>query len=229
MRRTKVDAKKVRSRDRAAEKRRDEHAAFFARPAFPVVVLSVDPGTRAGAAVIAPGTDGRPKVVLCEAIDSATRALEAMISSAIAIARAKDMMLLLAIEEWGRGGPLGIDQWIGLGERRGLWKREFLLLGSEAPAPSPIRKSESIVHVNARTWRSRMIFETGERVADTFRPFDTDGWKRAATRTLLAHAPDVAIETADAAEAALLGLYSIRSDELHKRLGKRYLASRGFV
>ncbi len=222
----KPDAK-MRARERAAEKRKEEHVAFFARDAWPVVVLSVDPGARAGASVIAPDTSRRPKVVLNEAIDTSSRGVEAMVQHGIAIARARSMMLMLAIEEWGRGGPLGIDQWIGLGERRGIWKREFLLLGSETDEPSPVRQTDSILHVNARTWRSRMIFETGERVADTFRPFDTDGWKRAATRTLAQLAPGLEITSADAAESALQGLYAIRSDELGKRLGKRYLALHG--
>ena len=223
MRRPKNIAKKMRAHDRAAEKRRAERAEFFARPALPVVVLSVDPGTKAGATIVVPDpSTWAPAVALSGPVDSMTREPESVIKAAIEIARARRMRLYLVTEEWGRGGPLGIDQWIGLGERRGIWKREFRLLGQEVE-DSPIR-SDASLHVNARTWRSRMIFETGERVSGSFRPFDTDGWKRAASRTLLELVPGAVIESADAAESALQGLYAIRSDELRKKLGPRYLA-----
>jgi hypothetical protein len=226
MRRPKHVAKKMRAHDRAAEKRRAEHAAFFARPALPCVVLSVDPGLRAGATIIAPDPSSwAPAIALSGPVDSMSREPEAVIRTAITIAQTRRMRLYLVTEEWGRGGPLGIDQWLGLGERRGIWKREFRLIGAETE-DSPIR-GDSSFHVNARTWRSRMIFETGERVSGTFRPFDTDGWKRAATRSLLALAPDSVIESADAAESALQGLYAIRSDELRKKLGPRYLKQWG--
>lgn len=157
---------------------------------------------------------------MAETVDPFTRSVEEIIEQTIEIAVARNMLVVLATEEWGRGGPLGIDQWIGLGERRGIWKRA-LRVTNHMPT--------KIVHINARTWRSHMIDETGDRSSGTFVAYDTDGWKRAATRvyTEVFDAPPP-IETADAAEAALLGAYAIRSNEVLKVLGVRYLAAHGF-
>src|SRR5258706_9913646 len=114
--------------------------AWWDRPAWPAVVLGVDPGRRAGAGIVLPtivagDRCGAPKLVSVYAVDVYSRGIETVLGNACHWAHTLDLPLILAIEDWGRGGPLGIDQWLGLGAARGHWERAAMLEALDEGSP----------------------------------------------------------------------------------------------
>lgn len=212
---------------RSQKRRARDRASYFARPYLPAVVLAIDPGEQAGAAILLPAaTPNPPRLWYVGTVEDVMRGREpeTIVRSALALADRLNLKLVMVLEEWGRGGPLGIDQWIGLGERRGVWKRALYLEGGD----SEVLATRPVVQVAASTWRAQMIERTGNRVGEKFVAFGKDDWKRAATNEFGRTWPTEKIDSADAAEAALLGAYALRSDKVFERLGKRYMASKGF-
>lgn len=213
----------------------EERAAWHARTPWPCAVLAVDPGDEAGAALVLPSPRGGIEILWAREVRTYSREIESCIGDAIIAAVDRSLRLMLVVEEWGRGGPLGIDTWIGLGEMRGAWRREYVLA---APASAgAIVPTTGVVRANVQTWRSFMIEETGEPGSDGKRQaFDTSGWKRAATRRcselfpalrLEGANPALRLEGANAAEAVLIGAYAMRADEVGARLTQRSLREAG--
>ena len=209
-------------RTRAQQAERD---AWQERRAWPVVVLGVDPGAVAGAAIVAPDT-ASGRVVEASVVDPMTTELEDVVHRALDLAAGRDMELVLALEDWGSGGMMHIDTWLGLGAARGHWERVARML---APSTPRLVASRCCLRIRMTMWRSFMIPESGTRDAEgKFTRYDTEGWKKAATARLAELQPHVSLERADAAEASLLGLYAIRSDEVGRRLPDRTLRAHGF-
>lgn len=218
-----------------AAQRRAALAAWWRRYYWPAIILAVDPGSRAGAAVLR-SVKRDIDVIFVGGVDTDTRDLESVVSIAISYAKMSKLPLVLAIEDWGRGGPLGIDQWIGLGAARGAWIRAYRLALDELDDETrelrvgPVKIfAERIVRINQRTWRSRCIDESGTRdEAGKWTAFDPKGWKNAAVDACQTHLR-LDVDDPDAAEALLLGFYCARSDDLGKALPKTHLARYGLT
>lgn len=205
--------------------REEALASWWNREPFPAVILAVDPGKKAGASIIISKPRQGLFLAFCSPIDTFTRQVEATFTTAIRLARECDLYLVLVLEEWGRGGPLGIDQWIGLGEARGAWRREFILRCNEETSPRLIQSK--IMTTSQSRWRSRVIPETGDRSSGTFKAFTPEQWKEAAHRAALDYFPSDWVPPLDASESACIGVYAARSDELGKLIGKRELKRYG--
>jgi hypothetical protein len=218
-----------------------ERAAWWKRRPWPCVVLGVDPAAAAGWSLALPEPPPREKVgaapgsdvelgyhVLCAAeVNTGTRALENAIQSAVKVARLRKLHLVVSLESWGSGGRLGINQWLGMGEAVGAWKRATLLAAQEG-CGDVLTVTRSILRVQQSTWRSRMVDESGDRSSGKFVPYDSEGWKRAATRMCSIRFPYLQLEGANAAEAVLVAGYTMRSDELGRLLPDTYLRAQGF-
>lgn len=182
------------------------------------MVLGVDPGATSGAGIVVPDASWRPRLVRvasCDVWDPA--AVSAVVADAFVEATRRGVDLVLACETWGAGGIMGINAWLGLGEARGVWKAVFLAQGGTR---------KRIVHVNMNEWRGAMLLETGQRdETGKHVRFDTDEWKRQATRTLAELTEHrVEIPGADAGEAGCLALHAARMPAVLDALGKRYIA-----
>jgi hypothetical protein len=195
-----------------SKKRRLEVEAIRARRPLPAIILSVDPGTNSGWSIQLPDYDAE---------HGSTHVYGSGVSDILervwTLARFYDKPAYLVTETWGAGGPLGIEQWLSLGEKRGAWKREFARRFGQTYA------MRRMVHVFATSWRSVMIGTNGEERDGKFVRFDSNGWKRAATRAFSKYYPDDRIEDADAAEASLMGYYACRSDTVREAMLKREL------
>lgn len=203
-----------------AQEKRDGLAAWWSRPPWPVVILAADPGRRAGAAILSCDRGG-VELVKAVPVDTYTREVDVLVKLALAKAEQRGVPFFLALEAWGRGGPMGIDQWLGLGEQRGAWRRTFII---EAP-----EHQRNVVQVTQSRWRSRMVEETGDMTTGQWQPFGPDGWKQAALRAARAHLIDGYVpDDPDAAEATCIALFAARSDEVGNKLSKRYLAGAGY-
>lgn len=218
-------------------KQQVERAAWWRRPPWPCVVLGVDPAAEAGAALAVPqstrvDTSGDEEdgytLLIAREVDTRTRAVEATLEEACEVARARGLQLVVSMESWGAGGRLGINQWLGMGEAVGAWKRAALLMAASGQWRDVLTLSRSILRVQQSTWRSWMVEESGDRSSGKFVPFDSEGWKCAATRACARLFPTLSVEGANAAEAALLAGYTMRSDELGRLLPETYLRARGF-
>lgn len=225
---------KVKKKKQTASERKVDRAAFWRRRPWPVVLLSVDCAATAGASILLPEEHygecplvGGPHLWKLRELETSTRDLEATIQEAVKLAREREMQLVMALEQWGSGGRLGINQWLGMGAAMGAWTRALLMAAREG-AEDVLTVSRSIIKVPQTRWRSWMIEESGTRGPDGFKPFDSEGWKKAATRTLVQLYPGVYLPGDNAAEAALLGVYASRSDELGALLPDRYLRQHGF-
>lgn len=206
-----------------------ERAAWRARPAWPVAVLGIDPGTDvAGAGLVVPSEGGAPALLWARSVGSYTRGIEEVLSAAIGSARARGLGLVLVLEEWGAGGPLGIKSWLGLGAARGHWLRAARLALVEG-ADDVLVASRLHASALTQTWRSMMDIPTSvvDPVTGERRRNEEEDWKRHATRRLAELAPGIWIDTADAAEAALIALYGSRCDDVGRQLPISLLASRG--
>lgn len=194
---------------RVAKPKVSRYQEWLATPPVECAILGVDPGASAGAALTIWSPVGHELVWAREVVTDTT-ALEVAVTDAVGAARAAQLALVVAIEEWGRGGPLGIDQWLGLGAAAGAWKRAALI-AADVRAPTIVR-SRAVVRVGQRTWRSAMIPEAGTRnAAGTFRPYDTEGWKKAAkARVLDLFGLRFGDVSADVAEAILIAHYATR-------------------
>lgn len=155
------------------------------------------------------------RVAACNVWDHA--AVSAIVADAFNEARNLEVDVVLACETWGAGGIMGINSWLGLGEARGVWKSAFLARGGTR---------KRIIHVNMNEWRGAMILETGTRdETGKHVRFDTDEWKRQATRTLAELTEHrVEIPSADAGEAGCIALHAARMPEVLEALGKRYVS-----
>jgi len=190
------------------------------------VYLGVDSGKRSGATI---GMCADPRkglqILRCEGVDLDTRDLELVVEHAVDLAEQYSLPLIAMLETWGRGGPLGLDQWIGLGEARGPWRRELRIRCKDTDALTLKR----ILLASQSRWRSLVVTETGGEVDGEWVAFDPPGWKLAAKRAAEAHFVDAYVPPDDAAESACIVVYASRSDAAAEALGARYLAKRGVV
>ncbi len=194
-----------------------------ARPYLPVVVLSVDPGQQSGAAILDGTRPGPPVMHQCQTVDIMSDMVERMITTAYELAAKRQAMLVFVYETWGRGGLMGLDAWVGLGEKRGGWKRAAHMIGNQYP-----NVVTATTQIQCGTWRKYMIPETGDRSTGTFAPFTPDGWKAAAAKVVAKLYPDIGIDSPDEAESMLIGTYALQSIEVCKVVPKRYLNARDF-
>lgn len=213
-------------RTRAAEA---ERAAWRARRPWPIGVLGVDPGTEvAGAGLVLPDQAFEDPVLhWARSIDPYSLELERAVDDAATAARARGLGLVLVLEEWGTGGPMGIDSWLGLGAARGHWLRAARL--AVARHPEVLVASRLYCYAHMQTWRSWMdvpavvLDEQGR----TLRRNEPEDWKKHATRRLAELCPRVRLDSADAAEGGLIALFGSRFDAVGKHLPKRLLAAHG--
>lgn len=217
-----------------------ERAAWWRRRPWPCVVLGVDPGATAGWCLAVPEAPGPGMVhpihkseaeqdfsiIRAKELDTGTRELEATVSLAVEAARRRGLQLVVSLEDWGSGGRLGIKTWLGLGAAAGAWTRAVLLAARESADVLTVKRS--ILRVQQATWRSRMVDESGDRSSGKYVPFDSEGWKRAATHSCAARFPYLQLDGANAAEAVLVAGYTMRSDELGRLLPDTYLRKHGF-
>jgi hypothetical protein len=219
-------------RTRAEQRSR---AAWWDRTPWPCAVLGIDPGALAGATLGCPNYRAQPadvRIIWHRAIDSATRELERAVRDAACFAKENELQLVLVLEDWGRGGPLGIDTWLGLGAARGHWERAARLILDEMEG-CPIRRTKPWVRVGQTAWRSRMIESWGTSViapggGSIFTPHDPAGWKLAA-RDAVKEILGIDAVSDDEAESILIAFYAMRSDEVGKALPKRLLRAHGFA
>ncbi len=217
-------SKMAATRKSKAQVRRDALAAWWDRPTWPCVILSVDPGREAGAAVYRSWPFGLMLERALE-VDTYTDTLEDTVHWAAGLAGKHNLPMVTVLEDWGAGGHRGLAQWIGLGEQRGPWRRAAIMAAEYHPMVTKGR----IALVPQTRWRSRVIEETGYRDEDDkFHPFDADGWKAVAVHT----APNLVVDGyvphgANAAEAVCMGFYAARSDEVGKLIPKTVLKRYG--
>lgn len=212
-----------------AELRRRALAAWLDRKPWPCVILSVDPGAAAGASIIVSDPRRGLELYACEAIDlyDPHPVLESFVKRACDASRNRQLPLVGVLEDWGRGGPRGLAQWIGLGEARGPWRRALIMRTKEA---IPAITQGRILLARQTRWRSLVIPETGRiDAAGKWEPFGPEGWKAIAKTTATDHFPDAFVPPEDAAESACLGVYAARSDAVGKALGKLHLKRFGLA
>lgn len=206
-----------------------ERAAWRAQRPWPVAVLGIDPGTEvSGAGLVLPDSAGEdPDLRWIRSVDPYTLQLEQVVEDAVQAARTRSLGLVFVLEEWGTGGPMGIDSWLGLGAARGHWLRAARLAATRHP--DVLTRSRLWCYAHIQTWRSWMdvpaivVDENGK----TVRRNEPEDWKKHATRRLAELCPRLRIDTADAAEAGLIALYGSRCDDVGKRLPTRLLAAHG--
>lgn len=219
-------AAKKRKRTRVEEA---ERAAWRARRPWPTAVLGVDPGTEiGGAGLVLPDLAGEDPVLhWARSIDPYTLQIEQALEDAVAAARARALGLVLVLEEWGTGGPMGIDSWLGLGAARGHWIRAARLACSRHP--DVLVASRLYCYAHMQTWRSWMDVPAivVDAEGNTLRRNEPEDWKRHATTRLAQLAPKVRIDSADAAEGGLIALFGSRFDAVGKKLPQRLLARHG--
>jgi hypothetical protein len=190
-----------------------KHEAWLAQPVNQCAVLGIDSGDDAGVSLWVPGAGG-PRCLWTRAVKTNTRALEAALEDAVREARARNLRLVLYAEEWGAGGPLGIDQWLGLGAAIGAWKRAAILLCETArPTIVPSRLMCRVLQV---TWRSDLGMPFGTYVdvgkkKPVFVRHDAEGWKKAANARVFEMFGHIESFDTNAAEAMLIGYHGMRS------------------
>lgn len=204
-----------------------ERAAWRARRPWPTALLGIDPGSEvAGAGLVLPDEAGEDPVMhWARSVDPFTRQIEATLEEAVDTARSRGLGLILVLEEWGTGGPLGIDSWLGLGAARGHWVRAARLLC--AANPDVLVQSRLYCYALTQTWRSWMDIPSVVVEGGVTRRNEPEDWKRHATRRLAELCPTIRIDSADAAEGGLIALYGARADAVGKKLPQRLLAKHG--
>lgn len=217
------------------KKAQAERAAWWARRPWPIGILGIDPGSKvSGAALVVPDEAfEKPWLAFVRDVDPMTRELEHVLREAVSVCRGRGLELHLVLEEWGAGGPLGIDSWLGLGAARGHWMRAAHLMGARGGDGEGVLCPASRLCSYALTqrWRSWMDVPVVTYDVDTGenRRNEPDDWKRHATRRVSELAPHVQLSTADGAEAALIGLYGSRCDDVGKKLPMRLLERHGLT
>ncbi len=205
--------------------RRAALAAWWERGPWPCVVAVVDPGRTSGFALVVSRPGHGFDLVLCEGLDLDSDRLDELVFDADRCAIREDLPLVVVLETWGKGGPRGLAQWVGLGEARGPWRRAFRRL---AVGSTQLTKKASSVLVTQSRWRSRVVDETGTTdAAGKWEAFDSDGWKAAALRSAQGLYLSAYVPPLDGAEAACIAAYAVRSDEVAKALGVRHLRRHG--
>ena len=211
-----------------AQQARDALAAWWRRYYWPCIILSADPGARAGATILRCTKYDR-EVLFVAGVDTNTTVLEDIVQMALEYAIESGLPLVLVVESWGAGGNRGINQWLGLGAARGAWIRAYELaiargdVIKDAYGVNLLRPA--IVRTVMSTWRKHMIEGSGTRDSEgKWQRYDAKEWKAAAQDACEIHFPELPrIEDTDAAESALQALYAARSDELAKALTKPHL------
>jgi hypothetical protein len=203
--------------------KREAIKAWWDREPWPAIILAVDPGRKAGASIVRSLPYHGITLLASENVDTYSRNVERLIRYAVEMSIKDNLYLFVVLESWGKGGLLGIDQWIGLGEARGVWKREFIVTCSEVSNTIYIRK-KNVFTVTQNRWRSRVVPETGIRdEKNKFHRFTPGQWKEAAHRAALDYFPSDWVPELDASESACMAVYAARSDEIGSRLPKTHL------
>jgi hypothetical protein len=200
-------------------RKRTKHEEWLDGALVQCAILGIDPGDEAGAALMVPGVGG-PSLVFSRAVDTNTRQLESVLEDAVREARARGIPLMLYAEEWGAGGPLGIDQWLGLGEKIGAWRRAAILMCDTArPTIVP---SRLMLRVGQSTWRSGMGLDFGTRDAGgAFTRHDAEGWKKEANKRVHELFGYLDSFDSNASEAVLIAYYGCRDERIEGKIPKR--------
>jgi hypothetical protein len=212
-----------------AAQRRAALATWWERGPWPATVLTVDPGASSGASISTATPSTGVELIESRHVDTWARGeVEAVVDLAVEVSLSTGLPLVAVLEDWGAGGPLGLAQWLGLAEARGVWRRALIIAARETEALTLGR----ILKVTQSRWRSRAIEETGvpdgaldqKTGLPKWRKFNPDEWKEVARRAALEYflTADIPIQP-DAAESATMLIYAARSDEVLKSLGKRHL------
>jgi hypothetical protein len=198
---------------------------WWDRPLWPAIIIAVDSGKSAGVTIIKSVTSSGIELIRCSNIDTYSRDIEMVVREGIQEAIFNEMYAIMVLETWGRGGKLGINQWIGLGETRGPWKREFKIICKELA--SKYASGKKVIQVAQNTWRSKVIKETGYRTDSKFSRFNSGQWKDVAHNTALKIYSGDWIPPNDAAESACIAAYASRCVEIGKLLPRTYLKKFG--
>lgn len=210
------------------EDRRLALERWWNRGPWPCVILAVDTGQISGVTVAASTPEDGQAVLMCKAIDVyEPGGIEDCILTAVAEARTWKLPVAVMFEDWGRGG-LTMDAFVGMGEKRGMWRRAIILEAHrrkrEDRAGWDTLNASRILHVAQATWRSRVIPESGVRNAEgVWRKFNPDEWKVQAKKTAETHFPETLIPPLDAAESACMAVFAARSDGVLRVLPKKVL------
>lgn len=177
---------------------------------LPCVLLSVDPGRTSGWALWHDG-----ELISSGAVDVGSIEVEDQCANAIALADNHNTIAVLVGETWGRGGPMGLAGWQGLGYAWGRWDDAMKLTWAEHVAQygkTGLKPRSVRIHVS--TWRSKIF---GCRV-----PKDK-GKTMAVEEAIRLHGLNLTYKDHDQAEAVLLGHYACRSTQVRDRLPKTAL------
>lgn len=201
--------------------KRDALAKWWDRNPWPCLIMSCDPGKHSGVTLIRCGPGGI-QVLFCRAVDTYSSQVEGAVDEAIDAGIRLGLPVVVILEDWGKGGPMGIQQWIGLGEQRGAWRRAVILSGI---------KTSHIKLVTQSRWRSRVLDRTGViEGGQPWRRFTPGEWKQEAHTTARDAMLDGYIPNSpDASESACMAYYGARSDEVGDALGVRYLKQNGYT
>lgn len=174
------------------------------------VVLGIDPGERAGASLLVDTARG-VELVFCREVETNSTQLEDVLAEAFYAALRCGVKLTIAAEEWGRGGPLGLEQWIGLGMHVGAWKRAAILKADNGAADA-FSKSSGFIRIGMSSWRAALLPGVAADAKRAKPKERSEVWKRAATRRVLELWPGLNPRHfgANAAESALIGLFAMR-------------------
>lgn len=165
------------------------------------LILAIDPGKAAGAAIIDSGRPGIT-VVLAEAVKPGDEA--DIVDLAMTRARAEGRVLMVVREKWQAGGHRMTPSMLaGLGAAWGRW--EAALLASGYPL-------SRVVRVYPSTWKARTI---GAPRGDKSQASKTRA-KYFAERLL-----GKPLESHDAADAVCIGVWASRAVEVGEKIPKR--------
>lgn len=177
--------------------------------ALPCVILAIDPAALSGWAIF---LEGRP-VTWGELAASNATGIDAVLLQACELASRTKLPLVVLGEEWGRGGPLGMSQWQGLGGAWTAWKH-----GCDRARDKGLPVvSSRVMRVLQRTWRSAFGLNLGRELVKAY------AVRAAKSRVGV----QLELDQHDIAEALLIGLWGSKSGEVGERLPEKVMKRRG--
>lgn len=183
------------------------------REPLPCIILAIDPGRRSGHAILNHG-----ELVAYGSCDVATPELEEIMRNALELALNAGLPLVLVGETWGRGGPMGLSQWMALGAAWNRWKWALQVAWQDQKdehSNDRVNWAPKVTTIHVSTWRSGTY---GKRL-------EPGTYKSTAVEVAnKRHGIRLQPNQHDAAEAILIGEFASAFDSVRKLLPKRLLA-----
>lgn len=181
--------------------------------ALPCCILAIDPGKSSGAALSRIG-----ELVSYSAVDVAKPELEGVTRNALELALNAGLPLVLVGETWGKGGPMGLAQWMALGAAWNRWKWALQVAWQDQKDEhnnDRINWAPKITTIHVSTWRAATY---GKRL-------EPGTYKSTAIEVVnKRHGIRLQPNQHDVAEAILINEHASTSDKVRKLLPKRLLA-----